>query len=100
MKQIGVEKADLESCVSRAQRERLIITRKGRPVALVVGVQSMSAEQLELGTSDKFWKLIAKRRRQPTMSRAALERRIDTGKRQRAVPNGALPRAAQRAHRG
>ena len=99
MKQIGVERADLESCVSRAQQERLVITRKGRPVALVVGVQGMSAEQLELGTSDRFWKLIAKRRRQRTMGRAALERRINTGKPQRALPNEALQRAAQKTPR-
>ena len=76
MTQIGVESADLESCVRRAQQERLLITRKGKPVALVVGVQGMSAEQLELGTSEKFWNLMARRRRQGTMSRAALERKI------------------------
>jgi len=85
MKQICVETADLESCVSRAQQERLVITRKGRPVALVVGVQGRSAEQLELGTSDKFWKLIAKRRKQPTLSRGALERRIKNQHRKAAT---------------
>ena len=96
MTQIAVERADLESCVSRAQQERLLITREGRPVALVVGVQGMSAEQLELGTSEKFWSLIAQRRRQGTMSRAALERRINAGKQQRVLPNEALQRAAQK----
>ena len=90
MTQIGVERADLESCVSRAQQERLLITRKGRPVALVVGVQGMSAEQLELGTSEKFWNLIAQRRRQGTVSRAALERRINAGKQQRVSFGEAL----------
>ena len=100
MTQIGVERADLESCVRRAQQERLLITRKGRPVALVVGVQGMSAEQLELGTSsEKFWSLIAQRRRQGTMSRAALERRINTGKQQRELPNEVLQRAAQKTRR-
>jgi len=100
MTQIGVETADLESCVSRAQQERLVITRKGRPVALVVGVRGMSAEQLELGTSDRFWTLIAKRRKQPTMSRAALERKINLGKPQRAEPKDeTLQRAAQRTRR-
>jgi len=99
MTQIGVEKADLESCVRRARQERLLITRKGRPVALVVGVQGMSLEQLELGTSEKFWNLIAKRRRQGTMSRAALERRINTGKQQRKLPNEALQRTAQKTRR-
>ncbi len=97
--QIGVERADLESCVSRAQQERLLITRKGRPVALVVGVQGMSVEQLELGTSEKFWNLIAQRRRQGTMSRADLERRINTGKQQRQLPDEALPRTAQKTRR-
>ena len=54
MRQIRVEKADLESCVSQAQQERLVITRKGRPVALLVGVEGMDPEQLELGSSDKI----------------------------------------------
>lgn len=99
MRQIGVERADLESCVSRAQQERLLITRKGRPVALVVGVQGMTAEQLRLGTSEKFWKLIAQRRRQGTMSRAALERGIDAGKQQRESPNEVLQRTVQKTRR-
>ncbi len=80
MKEIVLEKADLESCVSQAQQERIVITRKGRPVALVVGVEGMDPEQLELGTSDKFWKLIARRRRQKTISRTQLEKRLDSRK--------------------
>ncbi len=99
MKKMGVERADLESYVRRAQQERLVVTRKGRPVALVVGVQGMSADQLELGTSEKFWKLIAKRRRQRTMSRASLERRIDAGRQRRESPNEALQRTAQETRR-
>ncbi len=77
MKQIVLEKADLESCVSQAQEERIVITRKGRPVALVVGVEGMDPEQLELGTSDKFWKLIARRRKQKAISRTKLEKKLD-----------------------
>ncbi len=41
MRQIRVEKADLEACVSQAQQERLLLTRKGRPVALIVGVEGL-----------------------------------------------------------
>ena len=77
MRQINVEKADLASCVSQAQRERLVITRKGRPVALLVGVEGLDPEQVELGSSDRFWKLIAKRRKQKTMSRARLEQKVN-----------------------
>jgi antitoxin (DNA-binding transcriptional repressor) of toxin-antitoxin stability system len=99
MKQIGVEGTDLESCVRQAQQGRLVVTRKGKPVALVVGVQGLSAEQLELGTSEKFWKLIAKRREQRTMSRASLEQGIRAGRQRRESPNEALQRTAQKRRR-
>ena len=70
MKKIGLEKANLETCVSEARRERVVITRKGRPAALLVSVEGMDMEQLQLGSSNKFWKLITKRRRQNTISRS------------------------------
>jgi antitoxin (DNA-binding transcriptional repressor) of toxin-antitoxin stability system len=78
MKQIVLEKADLESCVSQAQQERLLVVRNGRPVALIVGVEGVDREQLELGSSDKFWKLIASRRKQKRTTRAQLEKRLDS----------------------
>jgi len=78
MKQIVLEKADLESCVSQAQQERVVILRNGRPVALVVGIEGMDREQLELGSSDKFWELIAKRRNQRRITRAQLEKRLNS----------------------
>lgn len=56
-----------------------MITRKGRAVALLVGIKDMDPEQLDLGTSDTFWKLIAKRRKQKTISRSKLERKVDGG---------------------
>ena len=77
MKQIVLEKADLESCVSQSQQERIVIMRRGRPVALVVGVEGMDPEQLELGSSDKFWKLMARRRKQKGISRAKLEKKVN-----------------------
>ena len=80
MRRITVEKADFNSCVTQAQQERLIITRKGKPVALLVGVEGMDPEQVELGSSGKFWKLIAKRRRQKTISRAKLEQKVSSEK--------------------
>ena len=76
MKQIVLEKADFESCISQAQQERVVIVRNGRPVALIVGVEGMDPEQLELGSSDKFWKLITRRRRQKRITRAQLEKKL------------------------
>jgi antitoxin (DNA-binding transcriptional repressor) of toxin-antitoxin stability system len=77
MKTIGLEHATLELCIKDARRERVVLTRKGKPIALVVGVEGMDEEQLQLGSSDKFWTLMEKRRRQRTIGRAELETRLD-----------------------
>ncbi len=77
MRLIDLQQATLETCINDAQRERIVITRDGKPVALIVGVEGMDEEQLQLGSSDKFWTLIEKRRTQKTISRAELEQRLN-----------------------
>ena len=79
MKTVGIKAADLTSCIEQAQRESILITRNGKPVALLVGVEGMDMEQIELGHSDKFWTLIRQRRGQKTLNRAQLEKRIGDG---------------------
>ena len=37
MKTLGIEQATLDSCVREAQDDRVLLTRDGRPVAVVVG---------------------------------------------------------------
>lgn len=76
MKMVSLEKATLDACIEDAQDERVVITRNGKPVALIVGVEGMDKEQLELGSSDKFWRLVTERRTQKTLGRAELERKI------------------------
>ena len=66
--------------VSQAQQERVVIVREGRPVALIVGVEGMDPEQLELGSSATFWKLIQARRKQKGISRAKLEKKLNGSK--------------------
>jgi len=91
MKVISFERAKLDSCISDSQHERVVITREGKPVALIVGVEGLDQEQLQLGTSDKFWKLIAERRSQRTLSRAELEQSVN-----RNSPNRRVPRKPSR----
>jgi len=72
VKTVTLEKVTLSDCVENAQSDRVVVTRPGKPVALVLGVEGMDLEQLQLGSSDKFWKLIRERRRQKTITRAKL----------------------------
>lgn len=77
MKTIGLEQATLDVCIENVQHERVILTRNGKPFALIVGVEGMDEEQLQLGSSDKFWKLVEKWRKEKSISRAELEKRLD-----------------------
>jgi antitoxin (DNA-binding transcriptional repressor) of toxin-antitoxin stability system len=73
---VGLQQANLEECVRQAQAERVVLTEKGRPVVMLVGVDGMDLEQIDLGESDEFWRLIRERRGQKTISRSELEKRI------------------------
>jgi len=50
-------------------------------------------EQLQLGSSDKFWKLVEKWRKEKTISRAELERRLNhkNGSRGRKQKKSSVP---------
>jgi antitoxin (DNA-binding transcriptional repressor) of toxin-antitoxin stability system len=76
MKVISLDGANLETCVHDAQQGRVVLTRKGKPVALVVGVAGLDLEQIELGHSDELWAMLRQRRNQKTMTRKELEERL------------------------
>jgi antitoxin (DNA-binding transcriptional repressor) of toxin-antitoxin stability system len=76
VKTVGIEQASLEACVDDARHERVVVTRDGMPVALIVGIEGMDQDQVDLGASDEFWRMIAERRRQSAVSRAALDQRF------------------------
>ena len=88
MKVIGLKETTLDACVSDAQEERVLITRNGKPAALVVGVEGLDAEQLELAGTGPFWELIQERRRQPTYTRAQLEREVHAASLQTPAAQG------------
>ena len=76
MKIVGIQQTNLDQCVDEAQRERIVLTRDGQPLAVVVGVGCMDLEQVELSQSDEFWKMIQERRAGATIGREELERRL------------------------
>ena len=59
-------KQELGSYIARAQRERILITRRGKPAALVIGVEGEELEDLLTMADPQFWELIEARRRQKT----------------------------------
>ncbi len=48
----------VKECVDTPQEERVVITRRGRPAAVLVGVEGKDWDDVVLQTSPAFWKLI------------------------------------------
>ena len=83
MKTLGIEQATLDSCVREAQGDRVLLTRDGRPVAVVVGLAGLDDEQVAIGMSEDFWRLITARRQEPSITRSEVEHRLSEGDKRR-----------------
>ena len=66
MKTVALREAkqSLSGHVAHAQRERLLITKHGKPAAIVIGVEGQEIEDVLLAQDPEFWKLIEERRRE------------------------------------
>jgi prevent-host-death family protein len=66
----------IKECVDLSQQDKVVITRHGRPAAVIVGVEGKDWEDVALQTSSTFWKLIEERRKEPTVSMKELRARL------------------------
>ena len=76
MKTLELAETNLEQCVKAAGGQSIIVVKNGRPVALVSDVKGLDAEQIELGTSAEFWKLIEERRQQKSVPWETVKKRL------------------------
>lgn len=84
MKEVKLEQLgeNVEKALSTATRERLVLTRAGKPVAIVTHVENLDDEDLSYIESPDFWRMIAARRKQPRISLAEAKRRLDAREQQ------------------
>lgn len=64
MKSISAKElgSNLEAILNPAQSERVLIWRRGKPCAVLVGVEDFDAEDLQLASSESFRRMIRERR--------------------------------------
>ncbi len=79
MKAFEIDQTDLSRCVKEAASSSVLIVKKGKPMALVSDVEGLDAEQIGLGCSDGFWRLIEQRRRQKTIPWEEAKKRLQRG---------------------
>ncbi len=60
-------KEDPEKALATAQEDRLVVTRNGKPIALILGLTNYDAEDWDYMTSASFWREVRKWRKQPTV---------------------------------
>jgi antitoxin (DNA-binding transcriptional repressor) of toxin-antitoxin stability system len=58
-------KTGLSATLDEAQHDRVLITRDGRPSAIVIGVEGREFEDVLLMSNPKFWEMIEASRRNP-----------------------------------
>ena len=75
----------IKQCVDVSQQDRVVITRRGKPAAVMVGVEGKDWEEVALQTSSTFWKLIEERRNEPTISTKELRRRLKNERNDRPI---------------
>jgi len=63
-------------CVDRSQKERVVVTRHGRPVAVLIGVEGKDWETVLLETDPAFWRMIQRRRRQRATPLRTVKKRL------------------------
>ena len=66
----------VKECMDISQEDQVVITRHGKPAAVLVGVEGRDWEDLVLQTSPTFWQLIEDRRKQRTISLTELKTRL------------------------
>ena len=66
----------LRECVDAAQSDRIVITRRGKPTAVLVGVEGTDWETVVLETNAAFWRLVEKQRKQSTVSLEEMRKRL------------------------
>ena len=70
MKSISVRDLQkrIKESVDASQRDRVVVTRNGRPAAIIIGVDGEDWESVVRQSSRDFWKLIERRRKQKTIA--------------------------------
>jgi prevent-host-death family protein len=66
----------INQCVDMSQQDQVVITRHGKPAAVMVGAKGKNWEDVVFQTSSTFWKFIEERRKEPTMSMKELRTRL------------------------
>jgi prevent-host-death family protein len=81
---LGKAKNELSAYVEEAQRDRVLVTRHGKPAALIIGVEGEDFEDLMTRSDPEFWQMIeARRKTSKTISAGEMRKRLGVARKPR-----------------
>ena len=81
---LGRAKNDLSAYVDQAQHDRVLVTRHGKPAAIIIGVEGEAFEDLMTRADPEFWQMIESRRKaSKTISGEEMRRRLGVARKAR-----------------
>lgn len=66
----------IRKCIEAAQKGGVVLTRHGKPVAVLTGVEGLDWEDLVWATQARFWNLIRARRKEKTIPMEEIRKRF------------------------
>lgn len=78
MKAVSIRQAHdaFSACIKESQSEPLVITHRGRAVAVIVGVEDLDPEVVALGADPRVWAFVERRRKGRHVSHEEALRRL------------------------
>lgn len=74
---LGKAKNELSAYVDQAQHDRVLVTRHGKPAAMIIGVEGEEFEDLMARSDPEFWQMIeARRKAGKTISGGEIRKRL------------------------
>ena len=70
----------VKQCVDDVQQDRVLVMRRGKPAAVLVGVEGADWDAEVLETDPSFWRMVRARRKQATLSLEQLRRRLQASR--------------------
>src|SRR4051812_44247820 len=95
---LGNANNSLSEYVNQAQHGRVLVTRHGKPAALIIGVEGEDFDDLMTRSDPEFWRMIESRRTESrTIPAGEMRKRLGTAKKPRSKRIGVNGRPAREA---
>lgn len=78
---LGKAKNELSTFVDEAQSDGVLITRHGRPAAIMIGVEGEAIEDVLTASDARFWEMLEERRKHSrAVSADEMRKRLGVGR--------------------